>query len=73
MLLLFSKTITKTSNMSITLKITIKNIFNQTLSHKFEPQTMAFHHLKKNIKHSISPLIFSNYAHKTIHKCKTLI
>ena len=41
----------------ITLRITIKNIFNQAFSHKFESQSMAFHHLKNKIKHSTSPLI----------------
>jgi hypothetical protein len=56
----------------ITLRITIKNIFNQAFSHKFESQSMAFHHLKKNQTFNES-FNFANYVHKTIHKCKTLI
>jgi hypothetical protein len=70
----FLKQITKTSNMSIYYfkNYNKKNIFNQAFSHKFESQSMAFHHLKKNQTFNES-FNFANYVHKTIHKCKTLI
>ena len=58
----FLKQITKTSNMSIYYfkNYNKKNIFNQAFSHKFESQSMAFHHLKK--KSNIQWVLISLYS-----------